>query len=121
MTAPAADDIAALLASFRFRSRLETDVQDGIAEILGAAYGDEMRREVELGKENRIDFLVGGVGLEVKTRGTLIDIVRQAQRYVARPEVTALIIAATRAQLLVDLPRTLGGKPLVTIHLRSFP
>ena len=118
---PEADAIAALLASFRFRARLEVDVQDSIAEILGAAYPDEVRREVELGKENRIDFLVGGVGLEVKTRGSATDVVRQAQRYVARSEIHSLIIASTRAQLLVDLPRTLGGKPVVTVHLRSFP
>lgn len=121
MNEPAADDIAAILTSFRFQVRPESATQNGIAEVLGHAFGDQVRREVELGPENRIDFLIGGVGLEVKVGGGQLDVLRQIQRYAAQPEITSLIIASTRAQLLVGLPSSVRGKPLLTLHLRSYP
>lgn len=115
-----AESIAALLVAFRFRGRAEADVQEAIAQILGDAFADQVQREVELGKENRIDFIVGKVGIEVKVGGSSIDVYRQVQRYASRPEIDSVIIASTKAAVLSDLPSTVGGKPLYLLHLRSY-
>ena len=71
--------------------------------------------EYVLGPRCRIDLMCGGVGIEVKRgrpeRGRLMA---QLSRYAASPEVRGLIVVAERS---VNLPRTLGGKPVQLLCL----
>lgn len=93
----------------------EDALQAGIAEALDQA-GFAAEREVRLSDRDRIDLLVGDVGVEVKTNGTSIAAFRQCQRYAHSPRVAALILVTTRAAH-TDLPATVGGKPLTVLPL----
>lgn len=108
-----------ILRSVRFKSRDEASVQEAIGHLL-AGHQIEVQREAVLGDAGRIDFLVGRVGIEVKVGGSRIAAVSQVQRYALRDEVDEIILAATKAVVVWDLPKEIGGKPLHAIHLRSY-
>lgn len=77
--------------------------------------GLDVRHEVSLGPRCRIDFMVGAVGIEVKKNKPVRSaLIRQVTRYVACAQVEALIVIAPRG---VDLPRTIGGKPVTMMAL----
>ena len=103
-------ELVALLEQHRFASSEEAQLQDGIAAALIAA-GVPHTRELRLGTRDRIDFLVGTVGLEVKIDGSLPALARQLQRYAEAPIVSELVVFTTRARL-AQLPATLLGKPV---------
>lgn len=92
----------------------EAELHALIAGALGRA-GLQARHEVALAPRCRIDFMVGGIGLEVKksrpVRGALQ---RQLLRYAACPQVEALVVVAPRG---VNLPRTAGGKRVYMVCL----
>ena len=80
-----------------------------------ASQGLDVRHEVHLAPRCRIDFLVGGVGVEVKKsrpeRGPLLH---QLARYAACDQVAQLVVIAPRG---VDLPRTVCGKRVTMLGL----
>ena len=80
-----------------------------------ASQGLDVHHEVHLAPRCRIDFLVGGVGVEVKKsrpeRGALL---RQLARYAACTQVKCLLVVAPRG---VNLPREVGGKPVRMLAL----
>ena len=113
MTVPA---LTALLLGARYRSRVtEGAVQDDIASCLTSA-GTTFEREVELGPTDRIDFMIGTVGLEVKVQGSANQVLRQLQRYAQSPRVTELVLFTMRAQLGHAMPETLSEKPLTIVR-----
>ena len=64
-------------------------------------------REVRMGPNNRIDFMVeGGIGIEVKTRCPRRQIHRQLARYADHPDVTGTF---------TGLPETLNEKPVFLV------
>lgn len=109
--------LAAIEAAIRgasFSSGTEAELQDGLARVLeqqGAV------REVQLGPEDRIDFMVGPVGVEVKTKGGISPLTRQLLRYSQHDRVGALVLVTTRESYRLQLPRDLNGKPLHVISL----
>jgi hypothetical protein len=107
--------IAERIESHRFVYRDESDLQSGIADVL-AGEGVSVEREVRLSETDRIDLLVGRVGVEVKTRGSLIAVVRQLLRYTHSDRLDAVVLATTVAQL-GWVPSVLGGKPIVVASL----
>lgn len=74
----------------------EAAAHNDIAKAL-AAQGLDVRREVRLSDRDRIDVMVGGVGVEVKIKGSRRDIYRQLQRYAASDQVSALVLATAAA------------------------
>ena len=79
--------------------------------------GFDVRHEVSIAPRCRIDFLIGGIGLEIKKgrpqRGRLT---RQSVKYLALKEITALILVVERN---VTMPRFICGKPVVVIGLNK--
>lgn len=70
-------------------------------------------REVRMGPNNRIDFMVeGGIGIEVKTRCPRRQIHRQLARYADHPDVTALILVTGT---FTGLPETLNEKSVFLV------
>lgn len=71
--------------------------------------------EARIGARCRIDFLVGSVGVEIKKNRPAPGMLkRQLARYAACERVTELVVVAPRG---VDLPRTIGGKPVTMLGL----
>lgn len=107
--------VASAIARARFRWVTEADLQDGLAQVLEAA-GLPFRREVILSDEDRIDFMVGGVGVEVKIKGAIRPTLAQLERYAGHEGVTELVLVTGRLQL-TGMPRKLKGKPLRVLAL----
>ncbi|MDO5377925.1 MAG: hypothetical protein Q4G52_06290 [Clostridia bacterium] len=73
------------------------------------------RHEAVLGPRCRIDFMIGGTGVEIKKSRPRRDaLLRQLRRYAACEQVEELIVVAPRG---VDLPRTVSGKRLTMLSL----
>lgn len=102
-----ADEIIGLLASYRFDTACEATLQEQIGQVLRDS-GAEYRREVRLSSHDRIDFLLDGIGVEVKIKGSAKAIFRQCQRYCACDQVKAIILVTGRS---MGLPETIEGKP----------
>jgi hypothetical protein len=98
-----------------FRCITEAELQEALAALF-AARGLEVEREARLGPADRIDFLVDGIGVEVKTGGSPAEVLRQLDRYLASRWVRELLLITTRAAHRA-LPATLRGKPIHVEYL----
>ncbi len=103
-------DVLRCLTAYRFDTSSELRFQDGIARALSDA-AIRFRREVALAPKDRIDFLIGTVGLEVKVDGAEMDVLRQLMRYAQSDQVRALILVTNRSKHS-QMPDSLQGKPL---------
>lgn len=86
----------------------EAHVQAAIERLLiqeKIAHG----REVTLSKFDRIDFLVGDIGIEVKVAGGLGALIRQLTRYSKSNRVASLVLVTTKSTL-ARIPLEIGGK-----------
>lgn len=119
IAAPGPDEeaarIATLIGQHRFRYRDEDRLHAGIEDVLAAA-GVDAIAEARLGPRERIDFLAGPVGIEVKVAGAVADVTRQLRRYATHPQIEALVLVTTRARHL-GIPREIGGKPVRVVFL----
>ena|SRR6266536_1553684 len=106
-------DLVDLLEGKRFNEASEDALQRGIAEVLSGA-GISFKREVPLTRGDRIDFLVGAIGVECKTDGSLSALVRQLFRYAQADQVEALVVVTTRLRL-ARLPPSFNGKPITVV------
>lgn len=107
-----------LLGLFTFTYANEAELQAGVERALKMR-GLEFERERCLGEAGRIDFLVERrIGVEVKVAGAMPAVLEQLLRYAACPEIDELVLVTTRASHS-DIPRTLGGKPVVVHVLRG--
>lgn len=91
-------DIEAVLNRWRFTDTDEHALQAGIDQALREA-GYVPRREVILSPRDRIDFMIGHLGIEVKVAGTAATVIRQLRRYAAHPDIDSLMLVTTRVQL----------------------
>jgi hypothetical protein len=86
---------------------------------LQAAIWNELRRvrcerEVRLGPRDVVDFMIGSTAVEVKIKGSKLEIFRQCERYCAHERVHALVLATNRA---TQLPPAINGKPAYVANL----
>lgn len=109
------DQLSALLGSFRFRFVTEKDLQDGIEAVLAKAQVS-YRREQSLNVSDRPDFMVAGIAIEVKTKGSLADLLRQASRYAGSNEVSSILVVGS-PHWLTRVPTELAGKPVCAVRL----
>lgn len=105
------------LRSVRFRFSSEEDLQLGIEKLL-TSRSIPFEREVRLDAYSRIDFMVGGVGVEVKIDGSAEELGRQVLRYLQHENVREIVVVTTRATHR-DLPRELEGKKISVVYLFS--
>ena len=95
-------------------SAAEEELHAQVAQALGAA-GIEAAHEVRLTPRCRIDFMAGGIGIEIKKkRPERAKLIAQLARYAACQQVRALIVVAPRG---VNLPRRIGEKPVTMLAL----
>ena len=107
--------IIAALSSVRMPAQPEErDIHAAVAEALAGA-GLEYAHEYRLGPRNRIDFLVGRVGIEVKKgRPAASRLVAQLRRYLESDALDGAIVVTQRA---TALPDTICGKPVCQVSL----
>lgn len=101
MTTP--PPLIAALDALRFDGTDEYSLQRDIAAALSAA-GVAFEAEVALSRTDRIDFLAGVVGIEVKVDGSPSSVARQCIRYLSHDQVEALVVVSARARLVRGLP-----------------
>ncbi len=105
--------IARLFGQDRIVLRDEFSLHDALAARLTKA-GIEFHREVRMGLHKRPDFVICGIAVELKIGGGAMAILRQLKRYADTPEINGVVLVTTRP---VNLPETLGGKPLRGVNL----
>jgi len=92
----------------------EYDLHRLVEEALTAA-GIAWEHEVRLAPRCRIDLMAGTVGIEIKRgKPERARLLNQLSRYAACERVERLILVAERS---VDLPHTIGGKPVRVLCL----
>lgn len=104
---------AQAISTARFRWSSEADLQDGIEQLF-RIHGCPYRREVQLADGERIDFMVGTIGVEVKIKGAAASVNAQLERYA--PHVSELVLVTGRLQL-TRMPEQVGGVPLTVVPL----
>lgn len=102
-----------LLSKYRLPLSNEKALQSEIGELL-TANGIKHEREVGLSDKDRIDFMVGSVGMEVKLKGSAVEIYKQCKRYCGYPEVKELILITNRS---MAFPNEINGKPTYSLSL----
>ncbi len=112
-----AKSVAASIASYKFSYKNEWELQRGVALML-TELGLEFKKEVLLGPKQRIDFLVGNVGIECKVDMDLAGVTRQLWHYADSPRIDSLILVTTR-HAHCGLPLEMKGKPIFVVHLLS--
>lgn len=105
--------IVAVLAKRRFSLVREKETQAEIADAFQAA-AIKFDREVDLGKRNIIDFLIGSIGVEVKIDGQKRAIYRQCQRYCESGKLSSLILATNVA---TGFPDAIANVPCFVVSL----
>jgi hypothetical protein len=109
-----ARDLHTLLSGYRLRSPNEATLQFAIAQCLDQN-GVKYDREWRLTAEDRVDFMVDAVALEVKVDGSPAEVTRQIHRYAQHQAVQEILLVTTRAQHLSVMPSAFNGKPIFTL------
>ncbi|WP_143206263.1 hypothetical protein [Singulisphaera sp. GP187] len=92
----------------------EKRAQADVEQLLTAA-GIAYEREVRLTESDIVDFLVEGIGLELKLKGVRKkEIYRQLCRYARHPRVDSLLLASN---LTMGLPAQIEGKDAFFVRL----
>lgn len=113
-------DITAVIArirAYRFLSSAEAELQQLLAKALDRE-GIVFVREHPIADGGRIDFFLPhyAAGVEVKIKGSPMDVLRQLQAYALDPALQVLVLATARARLTA-MPSTIAGKPLHVLPL----
>ena len=111
------ESLAISTQSFRFNFVTERDLQEGLA----LAFADsrvEFTREFRLSATDRPDFFLTRlqVAVEVKTKGSLAQLIAQLARYARHDSVLALMVIGT-PPWISRVPVVLLGKPVRTVRL----
>jgi hypothetical protein len=108
-----ASEIIQLIRGYRFGLGDEKRLQDDLFSVLLPRF-PEARREVQLSPGNRIDFMVGPIGIEVKIKGQRLAIYRQCERYCEYNDVAELILLTNAS---MGFPPDIKGKPTYLVSL----
>lgn len=111
MTEAVLEALRAMRAPF---APYEADLHTLVALHLRAR-GFTLAHEATLGQGNRIDFLIDGVGVEIKKgkpRPTVL--IAQLERYAKSDRIDSLVVISWQS---VTLPAHIGGKPVFSLAL----
>jgi hypothetical protein len=106
-------DIFNLLGKQRFMLDNEKAVQRGIEDIFIAA-NIPYDREFMLDKHSIPDFMLNGICVEVKIKGSKREIFKQLERYSLSELVTHIILVTN---VSMGLPSDINGKPAYLLNL----
>jgi len=111
-----AERLIALISSARLDLSTEGAVQRGLARLLREERVP-YEAEVVLAPSDRIDFVIGRVGIEVKIGQSRRAILRQLERYAASDRVDAILLVSS-----APFPSSgfeLNGKPVHIVSLST--
>lgn len=114
---PHLDALCTIIGAVPYDIASEASLQRGIEKQLRAA-GVLFSKERWISKSDRIDFLIGRLGVEVKTGGGKSPLIRQLHRYAASYFIDELLVITT-APALAALPTSLNGKPIRALVLSA--
>jgi hypothetical protein len=97
------------LATWSFTYDNEFVLQDGVAIALRRADFD-VEREVRLNARDRVDLLVGRIGIEVKVGGSPARVLAQLHRYARSERIDGLVLVTN--QMRQRIPCEINGKPV---------
>lgn len=90
------EELVKLIRAHKFHFKDESDLQDGIEQVLKKA-GVAYEREKRLGDLGIIDFLIDGrMGVEVKIKGSPSAVARQVLGYLDAKAVEEMVVISTR-------------------------
>lgn len=92
----------------------ESELASAVARLLTEA-GIPFEQEYRLSSRDRIDFMVGSVGVELKVEGSPADIIRQLHRYAEHDAIEELVLVTTRRKHAFLIPRELRGKKIAVV------
>lgn len=105
-----------LIESYQPHFDNEAQLQDRIETIFrrnAIAY----EREKRLDEKSRVDFMVGTIAIEVKTKCSYTYIIFQLSRYSHSEQVTEIILVTSSMK---RLPKMLNGKKITTINCGTY-
>lgn len=106
--------IVDLFRSAKIDLSTEKRAQADMERVLQAA-GVSFEREVRLTSLDIVDFMIGGVAIELKLRGARKkSIYRQLSRYCTHQRVEALVLASN---LSMGMPSQILGKDVYVVRL----
>lgn len=114
MTSLPVDQTLSAIRGHLYRFANEDELQQGLAAALEAA-GLDVAREVSVDARNRIDLMVGRIGIEVKVKGGVAEVNRQLCRYA--PHVDHLVLVTIKATHGQHLPDEIDGTPLTVVFI----
>ena len=107
-------ELSNLLSGYRIRFDTEQHMQDDIEDIF-RRHSVPYVREFAVGA-GAIDFLVGDVGIECKTKGSPTAVLRQVLRYAEEgAEIASLLLVTSKASHRWQYKTSLGDKPFRTL------
>lgn len=109
------EGLVTALKKYRINYASESELQQGVAGVFEKE-GYAFEREVFLSPGDRIDFIVGDIGIEVKTGGSLSALLRQLYRYAKYDSIKCLLVITSR-NWLTQLPEKVREKPIQIINL----
>lgn len=113
------DQIVEAVQQYSYSVVNEAELQEALATALTEA-GIEFEREVCLDSRNRIDFMVGSIGIEVKVGGNAHSLARQLLRYAEFDSVTELVVLTTMMRHRIAIGDSpIRGKPVKSVLLRA--
>ncbi|RNL66272.1 hypothetical protein EFK50_01195 [Nocardioides marmoriginsengisoli] len=107
------DQVISTLTGYRYAYTDEHALHRGIDAALTVA-GIQFVPEVNLSSRDRIDYVAGTVGIEVKVKGSTAALRRQLTRYATHPTIQQLLVVTTLRRHR-ELPTSISGIPVTVL------
>ena len=112
---PTVASLKKLLSNQAYTITEERLIQDKIEAVLNTKKVQHLR-EAHLTKRDRIDFLVGTIGIEVKLKTPVTQVTRQLHRY-AQSDLISELLLITTSPSLAQIPKEFNNKPIHVLLL----
>lgn len=106
-------EVINVLKKKRFSLSKEKPLQSEIEDALRKA-GISFKREYWLSDSDKIDFLIGDIGIEIKIKGNKKSIYKQIERYAESDEVSIIVLVTNKA---IGLPAEINKKSVYVVNL----
>lgn len=106
--------VIALLSPKKLFLTDEKVLQEEIEKCLKEGLNQSIQREVSLTKKDIIDFIIEGLGIEVKIKGSKTAIYHQLGRYAESDRIKAILLITNKA---CKMPPFINGKDIYLMSL----